>query len=446
MEQLPITNALTTPTQAAGPGADVSGLMGAAAGEDAGQKFGLLLSQQLQQLLAQAGITDMPAEKGSPGRGVADFRGEQGLPGRGVTDLQVEAEDAITAQLGLEEGDAAAAGLVGEQTESDALPKAWGLNAQLALGREADGDKGRGHVQSGENGPWHLSLTGRPGLALAIGRKEEVDDADGKKLPQDLPLDDETGLATTTTDPSALAAAAAQASAALTQTTQGTPALDTARNLDVAAEGVKATAGKEVILAKVEVKPEATMESVSTLPQTQQAPHSFSAMLTERVATHAQTPAMPSLEVPHRVDTPQWSQGLGDKVVWMLGSQTQGAELRLNPPALGPLEVRVSMSDGQATLSFMTPHAPVREAIEAAAPRLREMLGDSGINLGSVSVNVGTFAQQQPGSQDASADRQNGAGQWTTNFEEQGQDAVAPSTLVSSVRYLRDGGMVDLFA
>lgn len=95
------------------------------------------------------------------------------------------------------------------------------------------------------------------------------------------------------------------------------------------------------------------------------------------------------------VSSPAWGSVLGDRVMWMVGQQQQGAEIRLNPPALGPLEIKLSMNDGQATLTFSTQHLPVKEALEAATPRLREMFGESGLNLGSVSVNVGTSSQQQ---------------------------------------------------
>lgn len=107
-----------------------------------------------------------------------------------------------------------------------------------------------------------------------------------------------------------------------------------------------------------------------------------------------------STPIMHEVGTPSWGSAVGDKVVWMLGQQQQTAEIHLHPPALGPLEVRLSMSDGQASLNFTTQHVPVREALEAATPRLREMLGESGIMLANVSVDVGGFSQQpQPQSQ-----------------------------------------------
>jgi flagellar hook-length control protein FliK len=151
------------------------------------------------------------------------------------------------------------------------------------------------------------------------------------------------------------------------------------------------------------------------------------------------------LTVPQQVGASEWGTGLGDKVVWMVGNQTRGAEIHLNPPALGPLEVRVSISDGQANLSFMTHHAAVREAIEAATPRLREMLGDNGIGMGSVSVDIGSFAQQQSQQQQAENGNRSSADP-TTWFSLAGEDGASVQTFTSFVQPSRGRGAVDYFA
>jgi flagellar hook-length control protein FliK len=144
--------------------------------------------------------------------------------------------------------------------------------------------------------------------------------------------------------------------------------------------------------------------------------------------------------IAHAVGSENWAAGLGDKVVWMVGHQVRGAEIHLNPPALGPLEIRIHVADGQANVSFTTQHVAVRDAIENAAPRLREMLGDAGISMGSVSVNVGT--QQQFASQDAP--HQN-ASAWSVSPGSWVAEATGEQAVVM-VQPLRGRGLVDLFA
>ena len=104
-----------------------------------------------------------------------------------------------------------------------------------------------------------------------------------------------------------------------------------------------------------------------------------------------------------RVGTPAWDQALGQKVVWMVAGEHQTASLTLNPPDLGPLQVVLNVSNSQANATFIAAQPEVRQALEAALPKLREMLGEAGIQLGQASVNSGTPNQQgsfeQQGSQ-----------------------------------------------
>jgi flagellar hook-length control protein FliK len=93
--------------------------------------------------------------------------------------------------------------------------------------------------------------------------------------------------------------------------------------------------------------------------------------------------------IPHALGDPAWGQALGDRVLWMVGRDVQHAEVRLNPPHLGPLEVRVSVHNDQASVSFNAQHPLTRDVLEAAIPRLREMLQEADLDLVSVDVGQG---------------------------------------------------------
>jgi flagellar hook-length control protein FliK len=97
---------------------------------------------------------------------------------------------------------------------------------------------------------------------------------------------------------------------------------------------------------------------------------------------------------PH-VGTPAWDQALGQKIVWMVGGAQQTASLSLNPPDLGPLQVVLNVSNDQANATFISAQPEVRQAIEAALPKLREMMGEAGIQLGQTNVNAGSGSQQE---------------------------------------------------
>ena len=91
--------------------------------------------------------------------------------------------------------------------------------------------------------------------------------------------------------------------------------------------------------------------------------------------------------IPLPVKSPQWGQALGQRVVFMANNQLQQAQITLNPEKLGPVQVKLHMDKEQQVHVTMTAqHGTTREAMENALPRLREMLEQSGINLGSVDV------------------------------------------------------------
>lgn len=119
------------------------------------------------------------------------------------------------------------------------------------------------------------------------------------------------------------------------------------------------------------------------------------ALAAQQAAFAAQRPEQ-SIETPPvsaRVGSPEWGAGVGDSVVWMSRQEVQSAQINLNPPHLGPLQISLSLSGDQATASFVSPHAEVRQAIQDALPHLREMLAGAGINLGD--ANIGAQLQQQ---------------------------------------------------
>lgn len=95
----------------------------------------------------------------------------------------------------------------------------------------------------------------------------------------------------------------------------------------------------------------------------------------------------------------QWSEEVGQRIRWMVGNQVQAAELRINPPQLGPIEVRISMQNDQMNVSFLAQHGQVRDALEDAIPRLRELLGQQG--FASVQVDVSGQSARHDGGEAA---------------------------------------------
>jgi len=97
--------------------------------------------------------------------------------------------------------------------------------------------------------------------------------------------------------------------------------------------------------------------------------------------------------VPAHVSSPDWGQAMNQQVLIAAQGQQQFATLHLNPPQLGPLEVHLQLHDGQVQAQFVSPHAVVRQAVEAALPQLHDLFGGAGLALTQTSVG----AQGQPG-------------------------------------------------
>lgn len=156
----------------------------------------------------------------------------------------------------------------------------------------------------------------------------------------------------------------------------------------------------------------------------------------------AAAPAAHNLKLDVQVGAPGWSSELAHKVVWMTSQQQQVAELHLNPPHLGPVEVMLTIGNdqaAQASAQFSSPHSAVREAIEAALPRLREMMADNGISLGNVTVSADSFQQQ------AEARRQDWPSVKQAGDAPQTAAGLAARSTTSLVRSAHNG-LVDTFA
>jgi flagellar hook-length control protein FliK len=141
-----------------------------------------------------------------------------------------------------------------------------------------------------------------------------------------------------------------------------------------------------------------------------------------------------------RIETPLGANGWGEafqqKIVWLVDRQQQSAELHINPPHLGPVEVSLSMGDEGTHVAFSSPHAAVREAIEASLADLKTALGEKGLSLGQATVGADSQAAREQLQGEARAGsaggRNGGAGE-------------APAELPLPQR-VAQRGLVDIFA
>lgn len=108
----------------------------------------------------------------------------------------------------------------------------------------------------------------------------------------------------------------------------------------------------------------------------------------ERVASQAESPRL-SLDSKLPLMSPQFVDRFAEQVTVLVEHGVKLAHLSLNPPDLGPIEVRITLFQDDATVQFASHHGVVREAMVDALPKLREMLEGAGLRLN----DSGVFAQ-----------------------------------------------------
>ncbi|MGR9107793.1 MAG: flagellar hook-length control protein FliK [Gammaproteobacteria bacterium] len=130
--------------------------------------------------------------------------------------------------------------------------------------------------------------------------------------------------------------------------------------------------------------------------------------------------AILSLEKP--LEDRAWQHDFTDRITWMAKNSMAGAELKINPPQLGPVEVRIQIDKEHMNVYFASHDASVREAIEAALPRLRESLGTQQLTLTNVDIS-NSFNEQpkhQPGGDNGGHPRGEGFAGFLFGPEEDG--------------------------
>jgi flagellar hook-length control protein FliK len=148
-------------------------------------------------------------------------------------------------------------------------------------------------------------------------------------------------------------------------------------------------------------------------------------------------PTLVTINTP--VTNEKWGDEFNQKITWLSTQKEQSAELHLNPPQLGPMDVVLKVSGDQATAMFSSPHAAVREAIEQALPKLREMMADSGIMLGNATVN-----DQAPRNRQNDSEGRSGNSRQGINGISDSATTGNASMRVSPIS--RHNGIVDTFA
>ncbi len=126
---------------------------------------------------------------------------------------------------------------------------------------------------------------------------------------------------------------------------------------------------------------------------------------------------------------------VAEKVQMMMSKNLKNLDIRLDPPELGRMQIRMTMNSDLANVHFTVTNPQARDIIEQTLPRLREMLAQQGVQLADSSVQQQSSGQQQHGYTAAEQNKQGGFGRgFSRQTEEEFDGGVELNVKVSSPR------------
>ncbi|MBL4279492.1 flagellar hook-length control protein FliK [Vibrio fluvialis] len=103
----------------------------------------------------------------------------------------------------------------------------------------------------------------------------------------------------------------------------------------------------------------------------------------------------PQQSVPLHLSKEMSADDMAERVQVMMSKNLKHVDIRLDPPELGRLHIRMNMHGDGASVQFTVSNQQARDALEHSMPRLREMLAQQGVQLADTSVQQQNSGQQQ---------------------------------------------------
>lgn len=91
------------------------------------------------------------------------------------------------------------------------------------------------------------------------------------------------------------------------------------------------------------------------------------------------------------------------QVGMMMARNMKSVDIRLDPPELGSMQVKLSVQNDQASVSFVVSNQQTKDALENSLPKLKELLEQQGLQLADSDVH-----QQQSQAQNGAEDEEQG--------------------------------------
>ncbi|MGJ8692225.1 MAG: flagellar hook-length control protein FliK [Thalassotalea sp.] len=137
----------------------------------------------------------------------------------------------------------------------------------------------------------------------------------------------------------------------------------------------------------------------------------------------------------HRKD---FVDAVKNKVMVMISQKLQQVDIKLDPPELGNVHVRVNLQNDVAAVNFIVQNPQAKEALEQHMGKLRDMLSESGVDVGEANVSQ---QQKQNEQQGDFSEQNNNGGFGGDEQSNNSDDGFIATTLVKG-----SAGGVDFYA
>ena len=114
---------------------------------------------------------------------------------------------------------------------------------------------------------------------------------------------------------------------------------------------------------------------------------------------------------------------LGERVLMMARGDIKQASIRLDPPELGMMDIKISIQNDQTQVQIVVQNPQVREALESQSARLREFLEQQGLSLDNLDVREESRGQSDS-DDSGGGDGQDSSGESGRGMADEGSEPV----------------------
>ncbi len=139
------------------------------------------------------------------------------------------------------------------------------------------------------------------------------------------------------------------------------------------------------------------------------------------------------------LNSPQAKNELIERITWMYNNKVQSVNLKVSPPDLGSIDVKLTINGDKADLVIKVQSVSVKELIDSALPKLKSMLENNDLQLGNVTVG-------RSGSQSKFANQGQNKTNWVNDGDNTSTEDELAETEIEKLQVSVGNNLIDYYA